>query len=674
MVDLQDARDANSTAETHDPLPPRGARSRTRRRAGNRRGCTRRAGTGRRTRGCPRARSVLRPGTSLYEVGARSSSPRGTTTSRRSATRPAISADARADLRQSAGIAEKRDSEPAGRLCDHGFKSCGSWLPQPIAAEPGGRCGVSRGYQELRDAHDGPRFSRNARSPSWPSSLVAPLGDPARRLGAVGPLAHEPLRPPRRLRARREQLADDPLDRRVEIVGDLVHEPDAQRGLRVEALAGDEVAPRRARADLRERERRDDRRDDPELHLRERERASGAATAMSAHATSPAPPPSAWPCTRATTGAGQPSIASSICRSALRVGDVLLVARARPSAHPLDVGAGGEARALAGEHDRAHVVADVANASASSAISAASKALRRSGRASVTRRTSPSRSTRSAIAIGVARTRLEFDAMLRGALAAALTPLRDGGAAPTRTRSGRTSTSSPRPGSTGARARHDGRGDPALASRSARGRPSSSSTGRARRSPCTAARRRRRTRSRSPRTRRRRAPTRRRGDRAAVLPARRGRAARALRRGRARVRAAAVLRLRVRSARAATRCRSPVIERLRERGAEPRGPEGLRHAVGAVRAVPARRARRLRRRRGAVRQGLRARRGRRGLRRSRRVFPERVVALVREPTPATLGAAARRARALPVPRRGEDRRSAGAACRCGPTCARRCAA
>ena len=41
------------------------------------------------------------------------------------------------------------------------------------------------------------------------------------------------------------------------------------------------------------------------------------ATAMSAQATSPAPPPRAWPWTRATTGAGQRSIASSMPRRAL---------------------------------------------------------------------------------------------------------------------------------------------------------------------------------------------------------------------------------------------------------------------------------------------------------------------------------------------------------------------
>ena len=40
--------------------------------------------------------------------------------------------------------------------------------------------------------------------------------------------------------------------------------------------------------------------------------ASGHATAMSAHATSPEPPPSANPCTQQTTGAGQESIVSSM--------------------------------------------------------------------------------------------------------------------------------------------------------------------------------------------------------------------------------------------------------------------------------------------------------------------------------------------------------------------------
>ena len=82
------------------------------------------------------------------------------------------------------------------------------------------------------------------------------------------------------------------------------------------------------------------------------------ATAMSAQATSPAPPPSAWPWTRATTGAGQRSIASSMPPKRVRVGDVRVEVELDRGAHPLDVGAGAEARPVAGEQHGARI-ADV---------------------------------------------------------------------------------------------------------------------------------------------------------------------------------------------------------------------------------------------------------------------------------------------------------------------------
>src|SRR5438046_854522 len=63
----------------------------------------------------------------------------------------------------------------------------------------------------------------------------APLGDPARRLRPLRTLAHEPLRPACRERARREQLADDPLDGVVDRGGHFADEADAQCRLRVEA-------------------------------------------------------------------------------------------------------------------------------------------------------------------------------------------------------------------------------------------------------------------------------------------------------------------------------------------------------------------------------------------------------------------------------------------------------
>ena len=61
---------------------------------------------------------------------------------------------------------------------------------------------------------------------------------------------------------------------------------------------------------------------------------------------------------RATTGAGHESIASQHPEEAECVLDVLLVGEVDRRALPLDVGAGAEALALAGEHDGAGV-ADV---------------------------------------------------------------------------------------------------------------------------------------------------------------------------------------------------------------------------------------------------------------------------------------------------------------------------
>ena len=91
----------------------------------------------------------------------------------------------------------------------------------------------------------------------------------------------------------------------------------------------------------------------PSLTSEKANTASGAATAMSAQATRPAPPPSAWPCTRHTTGAGQRSTDSSRCRSAFASRRFALVVELGGGAHPLHVGARAEARALAREHDRA---------------------------------------------------------------------------------------------------------------------------------------------------------------------------------------------------------------------------------------------------------------------------------------------------------------------------------
>ena len=86
-------------------------------------------------------------------------------------------------------------------------------------------------------------------------------------------------------------------------------------------------------------------------------RAPSSATAMSATATSPTPPPSAAPCTHATTAFGERSIVSNRSTSSRGVGQVLLAREAGHRLHPLEVGAGAEGGAAAGEHDDADVLA-----------------------------------------------------------------------------------------------------------------------------------------------------------------------------------------------------------------------------------------------------------------------------------------------------------------------------
>ena len=72
--------------------------------------------------------------------------------------------------------------------------------------------------------------------------------------------------------------------------------------------------------------------------------------------------------------------------------------------------------------------------------------------------------------------------------------------------------------------------------------------------------------------------------------------------------------------------------------AEPRRPQGLRHAVGGVRAVPRRGARRLRRAGGADRAGH-ARAAVGAVSALASAFPERVAAAVRDPTAEAPGSA-----------------------------------
>ena len=121
--------------------------------------------------------------------------------------------------------------------------------------------------------------------------------------------------------------------------------------------------------------------------------ASGAAIAMSDAATSPAPPPRACPCTRVTTGAGQPSIASSIARSAFASATFSSYERSTEERIQSTSAPGGEARSVAREHDGART-ADADERLGELGDQRRVERVAPVGRVNVMRRTSPSRSVR----------------------------------------------------------------------------------------------------------------------------------------------------------------------------------------------------------------------------------------------------------------------------------------
>ena len=143
------------------------------------------------------------------------------------------------------------------------------------------------------------------------------------------------------------------LDRCVEILRDLVHEPDPERGLGVEALAGHEVTPRRAGADPRQREGGDDGRDDPELHFREGEDRVGRGDRDVGRSDEAGAPAESVALHARDDGRGTAVDRLEHRAQRVRVGDVLLVREVDGGAHPVDVGAGGEARPVPAEDDGA---------------------------------------------------------------------------------------------------------------------------------------------------------------------------------------------------------------------------------------------------------------------------------------------------------------------------------
>ena len=198
-------------------------------------------------------------------------------------------------------------------------------------------------------------LSRKARRPSCPSSLVR---------SRAARFAASSLPGLSRMSCLAARTASGPEVRSspttcstaaVEVGSDLVDEPDAKRGAGVEALSGEEVAARGPVADPRQHERRDDRGDDPELDLGEAERrvlgrerdvdgrgeAAAAAEAVALDASDD------------RGRAGVDRLEHPV--EAQRVLDVLLVGEVDRRALPVDVGAGAEALAFAGEDDDARV-------------------------------------------------------------------------------------------------------------------------------------------------------------------------------------------------------------------------------------------------------------------------------------------------------------------------------
>ena len=149
------------------------------------------------------------------------------------------------------------------------------------------------------------------------------------------------------------ELAQDSLQGRIEVVGDLVDEPDRQRGRGIEALARDEVPAGGALADLAQRERGDHGRDDPELHLGEREHRPRLRDHDVAARDKTDPAAEGVALDEGDDGGGAAVDGLEHAPHGIRIGDVRLDVEIGRGAHPIDVGARAEAGPVAGEHDGA---------------------------------------------------------------------------------------------------------------------------------------------------------------------------------------------------------------------------------------------------------------------------------------------------------------------------------
>ena len=233
----------------------------------------------------------------------------------------------------------------------------------------------------------------------------------------------KPLRLPNSLRAAGEKDFDDGLHEDRRIGRHLVDEPDAERDVGSEALARQEPAPGRPGPYLREHEGRDDGGDDPQSNLRETEhRVLRCDCDVCA-------------CDEAAPAAERISVCLHHHRSRTAVDrlahpeetegvfDVLLVGQVDGGALPLDVGPGAEALPFARQDDRARVpdvregFGELPDESRIEGI-----APLRAREDDLQHGTVPFDSERAH------RRELKVGPMIKGALAAALTPLREDGA------------------------------------------------------------------------------------------------------------------------------------------------------------------------------------------------------------------------------------------------------
>src|SRR6185437_15494014 len=168
------------------------------------------------------------------------------------------------------------------------------------------------GYEELSDLHAAGRLSRNARRPSWPSGLVRSLA--ATRAASSPPGRSRISRFAARV-ASGPALSNSPTTRSIATSSSSAISWTSPIRSAVSASKRSPVRKKRRAAAvpiLGKTNGEITAGTIPSLTSEKPKTASGAATAMSVQQTSPEPPPSAYPCTRPTTGAGQESIASSI--------------------------------------------------------------------------------------------------------------------------------------------------------------------------------------------------------------------------------------------------------------------------------------------------------------------------------------------------------------------------